>query len=58
MKVQLSFRYGDPVELQVMSHSAQPEVLRAPEGHEPLFVMRDMEDGEAPARARAQRGPA
>ncbi len=42
LKVQLSFRYGDPVELQVMG-PAQPEVLRAPEGHEPLFVMRDIE---------------
>ncbi len=42
LKVQLSFRYGDPVELQVMSNSA-PEVLRAPEGHEPMFVMRDIE---------------
>jgi len=42
LKVQLSFRYGDPVELQVMSDSA-PEVLRAPEGHDPLFVMRDLE---------------
>lgn len=43
LKVQLSFRYGDPVELQVMG-TAQPEVLRAPEGHEPLFVMRDLEE--------------
>ena len=42
LKVQLSFRYGDPVELQVMSDSA-PEVLRAPDGHEPPFVMRDLE---------------
>lgn len=42
LKVQLSFRYGDPVELQVMSESA-PEVLRAPDGHDPLFVMRDLE---------------
>ena len=42
LKVQLSFRYGDPVELQVMSDAA-PEVLRAPEGHEPMFVMRDLE---------------
>ena len=42
LKVQLSFRYGDPVELQVMSSSA-PEVLRAPEGQEPMFVMRDLE---------------
>lgn len=42
LKVQLSFRYGDPVELQVMS-DASPEVLRAPEGHSPMFVMRDVE---------------
>ncbi|MFO0749923.1 MAG: SNF2-related protein [Myxococcota bacterium] len=42
LKVQLSFRYGDPVELQVMS-SSSPEVLRAPDGHEPPFVMRDLE---------------
>jgi len=42
LKVQLSFRYGDPVELQVMSESS-PEVLRAPDGHDPLFVMRDLE---------------
>jgi len=42
LKVQLSFRYGDPVELQVMGN-AQPEVLRAPEGHDPMFVMRDTE---------------
>ena len=42
LKVQLSFRYGEPVELQVMSE-AMGEVLRAPEGHEPPFVMRDLE---------------
>jgi non-specific serine/threonine protein kinase len=42
LKVQLSFRYGDAVELQVMG-PAQPEVLRAPEGNEQLFVMRDLE---------------
>ncbi|MCC6625362.1 MAG: SNF2 helicase associated domain-containing protein, partial [Deltaproteobacteria bacterium] len=42
LKVQLSFRYGDPVELQVMSNTS-PEVLRAPDGHEPPFVMRDLE---------------
>lgn len=42
LKVQLSFRYGDPVELQVMSEAVS-EVLRAPDGHEPPFVMRDIE---------------
>jgi superfamily II DNA or RNA helicase len=42
LKVQLSFRYGDPVELQVMSENVS-EVLRAPDGHEPPFVMRDIE---------------
>ncbi len=42
LKVQLSFRYGDPVELQVMSESA-PGVLRAPDGHDPLFLMRDLD---------------
>lgn len=42
LKVQLSFRYGDPVELQVMNESA-PNVLRAPDGHEPMFIMRDLE---------------
>ena len=40
LKVQLQFRYGDPVELQVFSESS-PAVLRAPEGHEPPFIIRD-----------------
>ncbi|MCA9513661.1 MAG: SNF2 helicase associated domain-containing protein, partial [Myxococcales bacterium] len=55
LKVQLSFRYGDPVELQVMSDSA-PEVLRAPEGHEPLFVMRDLEAEKRALEAAAEAG--
>ncbi|MFT7580633.1 MAG: non-specific serine/threonine protein kinase, partial [Myxococcota bacterium] len=41
LKVQLQFRYGDPVEFLVMS-KASPEVLRGPEGHDPLFIMRDL----------------
>lgn len=43
LKVQLRFSYGDINEFQVIG-SAQPTVLRAPEGHEPLFVMRDLEE--------------
>ncbi|MGM0578447.1 MAG: DEAD/DEAH box helicase [Myxococcota bacterium] len=42
LKVQLQFRYGDPVELQVFSE-ASPAVLKAPEGHDPPFVIRDRE---------------
>jgi hypothetical protein len=42
LKVQLQFRYGDPVELQVFSEAA-PAVLRSPEGHEPPFVIRNRE---------------
>ncbi len=41
LKVQLQFRYGDPVELLVMSEAA-PTVLRAPEGHDPPFIIRDL----------------
>ena len=47
LKVQLQFRYGEPVELQVMSGAASA-VLRAPEGHRPAFVIRDT-DKEAAA---------
>jgi superfamily II DNA or RNA helicase len=41
LKVQLSFRYGEPVELQVLSE-ASPSVLTSPEGHEPPYVIRDI----------------
>lgn len=41
LKVQLSFRYGEPVEFQVLSE-ASPGVLTAPEGHEPPFVIRNI----------------
>ncbi|MEC9071740.1 MAG: SNF2 helicase associated domain-containing protein, partial [Myxococcota bacterium] len=42
LKVQLSFRYGEEVELQVFSE-ASPSVLTAPEGHDPPYVIRDRE---------------
>ncbi|MCB9728702.1 MAG: SNF2 helicase associated domain-containing protein [Deltaproteobacteria bacterium] len=52
LKVQLQFRYGDPVELQVFNEAA-PAVLRSPEGHEPPFVIRNREaEGEALQAAR------
>ncbi len=53
LKVQLQFRYGDPVELQVFAESA-PAVLRSPEGHEPPFIIRNREaELEALNAARA-----
>ncbi len=52
LKVQLSFRYGDPVEFQVMSDAAS-QVLKGPDGHNPLFIMRDL-DFEADALKVAQ----
>lgn len=55
LKVQLSFRYGDPVELQVLSEAA-PLVLRAPEGYEPTFVIRDRAKEKAALEAAAEAG--
>lgn len=42
LKVQLQFSYGEPLELMVMSDSA-PAVLRGPDGHEPMFTIRDLD---------------
>ena len=47
LKVQLSFRYGDPVELQVFNEAA-PAVLRSPEGHEPTYVVRTARESRRP----------
>ncbi len=55
LKVQLSFRYGDPHELQVMSESA-PAVLRAPDGFEPPFVIRDIEAEKKALEAAREAG--
>ena len=52
LKVQLQFRYGDPVELQVFSEAA-PAVLRSPEGHDPPYIIRDR-DKELTAMAAAR----
>ena len=40
LKVQLQFRYGEPMELQVMNSSA-PAVLKSPEGTSPPYIIRD-----------------
>jgi non-specific serine/threonine protein kinase len=42
LKISLSFRYGDPVELHVLNEAA-PGVLRAPDGYQPPFIIRDRE---------------
>jgi non-specific serine/threonine protein kinase len=42
LKVQLQFRYGEPMELQVMNASA-PAVLKSPDGLSPPYVIRDKE---------------
>ena len=55
LKVQLSFRYGDAVELQVFNESA-PAVLRSPEGEEPPFIIRNREREEAALAAAREAG--
>lgn len=46
LKVQLQFRYGEPMELQVLSESA-PAVLKDPEGGKQPFIIRNREEEEA-----------
>ncbi|MDP6943717.1 MAG: SNF2-related protein, partial [Myxococcota bacterium] len=55
LKVQLSFRYGDPVELQVFNEAA-PEVLRSPEGFEPTYIVRDRDREMAAMKAAHDAG--
>lgn len=55
LKVQLSFRYGDPVELQVFNDAA-PAVLRSPEGHEPTYIVRDRAREDEAMQAAKQSG--